>query len=96
MTRLWVRVMRRHRIARDAALPCAWGDQYAALQEACKRLDLPNPLWLSKHEDEFERFRRTAFTPDHFVEAVDFDRLEIEFLDDEHPRRDNRDPRNEF
>jgi len=36
----------------------------------------------------------TAFTRDHFLEDVPFDRLEIEFIDD--ARRKNKDPRNDF
>lgn len=96
MNRLWVRVIRKHRIVMDDAPACEWGDQHTALEQACHRMDLPNPLWLGKHEDEFEKFRRTSFTPDHFVESINFDRLEIEFLDDEHPKRVSRDPRNAF
>ena len=53
-------------------------------------------IWLNKHQREFDEFRRTQFLPEHFMEDVSFQRLEIEFLeDDEQPRR-SRDPRNQF
>ena len=50
----------------------------------------------SKHEREYENFRRTAFLPEHFVEDVPFQKLEIEFLDEENKPRKNEDPRNAF
>lgn len=36
----------------------------------------------------------TAFTADHFVEEIHFERMEIEFIDD--VRRKSGDPRNDF
>ena len=35
-------------------------------------------------------------TPDAFFEAVPFERLEIEFIDPDAPKKKSRDPRNEF
>ena len=96
MARLWVRVMKRHRIAQQATVPCVWGEQTQALQKALQDMDVPVPMWLGKHEREFQSFRRTAFLPEHFVEAVSFDRLEIEFLDDTGVKRKSSDPRNQF
>ena len=40
-----------------------------------------------------ERFGRTLFLPEHFVESVPFDRFEVEFLKE---RGGSRDPRNDF
>jgi hypothetical protein len=96
MSRLWVRVMRDHRINEQDAVPCAWGDQKQALEEALKGLDLPIPMWLNKHEREFDHFRRTSFSPDHFVESVNFEKVEIEYLDDTGKKRKSDDPRNQF
>jgi hypothetical protein len=53
-------------------------------------------MWLGKHEFEFEQFRRTAFTQDHFVEEISFDRMEIELIDVDAPARKSRDIRNQF
>ena len=96
MSRLWVRLVARHRIAAQQTAQCSWGDQEEALREICRDLDVPVPLWLRKNEKEFEDFRRTAFTADNFMESVRFDRMEIEFLDDEDTSRRSRDPRNVF
>lgn len=96
MSRLWVRVIRKHRTEKQITVPCAWGEEREALREAMKELDLPVPLWLNKHEKEFASFRRTAFLPDHFIEEVAFDKLEAEFLDDSGEGKTSRDPRNDF
>lgn len=96
MSRLWVKVIKRHRIDRHEAMPCAWGEHMAALRELSKGMDLPEPMWLSKHEKEFEQYGKTSFLPDHFVESVDFERLEVEFLDDTDKKKTSRDPRNAF
>ena len=96
MTRLWIRLIRHHRILRQQTVDCAWGEENEALREACRALDVPAPIWLNKNGTEFDRFRRTAFTADNFVESVAFDRLEIEFLDDEDKKKRQPDPRNVF
>ena len=95
MSRLWIRLIRHHRIARQQTVDCPWGGQHEALREACHELDVPAPIWLNKNENEFEQFRRTAFTADSFVESVSFDRMEVEFLDDD-KKRGRPDPRNVF
>ena len=96
MTRLWMRIIKKHRIDKQFIAPCAPGGEREALIALCREADLPVPMWLEKHEREFERFRRTAFLPDHFIEEVRFERLEIEFLEEESKTRVSRDPRNEF
>ena len=96
MPRLWARIINKHRIERQATAPCAWEGVEDALTELCREFDIPRPIWLNKHYREFEDFRRTQFLPEHFMEEVPFQRLEIEYLDDdEHPRRSS-DPRNQF
>ena len=95
MTRLWVRLMKHHRIAAQRTEACAPGDEREVLREICRELDVPAPMWLDKNDNEYERFRRTAFTADNFVEHTSFDRLEIEFIDEE-KGKGRADPRNVF
>ena len=80
MARLWARIIVKHRIARQMTAPCVFENPQEALTEICRELDIPCPLWLNKHEREFEDFRHTAFLPEHFMEEVPFQKLEIEFL----------------
>ena len=96
MPRLWAKIIKKHRIEKQATAVCAWGESEEALTELCHEFDIPRPIWLNKHQREFDEFRHTQFLPEHFMEDVSFQRLEIEFLeDDEQPRR-SRDPRNQF
>ena len=96
MTRLWLKVMKEHRIFQQAEAPCGWNDVKDVLVELCKQADLPCPFWLNKQENEFRRFRRTAFLPENFIESVEFDKLEIVYLDDSDTKRKSSDPRNQF
>ncbi len=96
MSRLWVKVMKRHRIDRQETAPCAWGVERDVLMEVCKRMDLAYPIWLGKHAQEFEQYGKTSFSKGDFVEDVDFEKLEIEYLDDTDTKKRSKDPRNDF
>lgn len=96
MARLWAKIIVNHRIARQLTGPCSFEDAESALTELCREFDIPNPIWMGKHEREFEEFRHTAFLPEHFMEEVPFQKLEIEYLDDENKKRRSNDPRNQF
>lgn len=80
-TALWIRTIRRHRIDRQCTVPCGRQDPQDALIEACHQLDIAVPLWLDKNDREWRDFAQTRFLPDAFLERVDFERLEIEFID---------------
>lgn len=96
MARLWGMLKKKHRIVQDVVADVE-GDSAEATQEAlgdlCYRLDIPRPIWLDKHSQEIERFGRTSFAQDDFVEPIRFDRFEIEFLRE---KGRSTDPRNDF
>ena len=96
MSRLWAKIIRKHRIERQATADAAFDGVEDALTELCREFDIPRPLWLNKHYREFDEFRRTQFLPEHFMEDVPFERLEIEFLEDDGRTRRSNDPRNQF
>ena len=50
MTRLWVRLIKKHRIERQMTVECAFDGAHEALDEACHALDVPRPIWLPKNE----------------------------------------------
>ena len=91
---LWVKTIRRHRTDRQATVPCSRSDVHGALREACHELDLPEPVWLEKNEREWVEFGMTRFLPDAFFETVEFERLEIEYIDPDAPKKKSWDPRN--
>ena len=93
-TALWVRTIRHNRIDRQLTEPCLRDDPIEALSEACQKLDISRPLWLDKNQREWEEFGQTRFLPDAFMDAVDFQRLEIEYIDPDAKKKRSKDPRN--
>ena len=96
MARLWAKIIEKHRISRQATVDCRPQEVEEALTELCHEFDIPCPIWLHKHEREFVDFRHTAFLPEHFMEDVPFQKLEIEYLEDDGKTRRSNDPRNYF
>ena len=78
---IWVRLMKHGKIMESSVQACAPEDWEDALTEACRRLDLQRPCVLPRHERDFEQFSLVRFTPEHFIESVHFDRMEIEYID---------------
>jgi len=92
---LWVRIIKGHRTIKQATVPCTRDDPMEALQAALKDLDLSRPLWLQKNQREWEDFGQTRFSQEHFMEAINFDRLEIEYINPLDPKKKSGDPRND-
>ncbi len=93
MVKLWARMMRKERIVRSETIDMG-EDLTETIEAMCARLDVPRPMWLSKHTREWAQFGQTAFTADHFVEPISFDRLVIEQFDSEAKKQKSQDPRN--
>ncbi len=97
MSRVWGILRKKQRIWQDVTVEANGATDEEAMQEAlseiCYKLDIPRPLWLNKHSDEVERFGRTAFTQEHFMEPIAFDKFEVEFLKE---KGRSSDPRNDF
>lgn len=84
---IWVRLMRRNRIERDATVECAHGEWQDALDAACRQLDTSRPMILPRHQRDWDQFSQARFLPEHFVEDVSFDRMEVEFIDPEKKKK---------
>lgn len=52
-----------------------------SLSEICDIMDLENPIWFESNQEEFIRRNKTAFLAANFMDALEFDRLEIEMID---------------
>lgn len=92
---LWVKTIRKNRMDKSITEPTTREDPMDALTEACHRLDVARPLWLEKNQREWDNFGQTRFFPDSFSESVDFDRMDIEFIDPDAPKKHSKDPRNQ-
>ena len=78
---IWVKLIRHGRTMRDEMIPCKREDWEEALTEACRKLDLQRPYVLPRHERDFDQFGLARFMPEHFIESVHFDRMEIEYIE---------------
>ena len=88
MFRLWGKMIASNRILKDEVVELASNDTrthlvFAALEQLCYDWDLEKPIWLDNNIREFQRSSHTRFTPDSFIEAVDFDYIEIRILEEE-------------
>lgn len=88
--RLWIRLIKRHRIVKSVMADCTRDDPQTALRQVLPGLDLGQPLWLSRHQADWDEYALTRFLPDHFVEAFPYDSLEISYIYPEDESRPSR------
>ena len=86
---IWVRLMKKNRIDKDLTAPCSLETWQEALENACQKMDVPRPMILPRHERDWDQFSQVRFLPDHFVESVNFDRMEVEFIDPDKKKKEN-------
>lgn len=88
MFRLWAKEFRDNRMLRDTVIEDAGSDTrthkiFRALDEVCYEFDLSRPIWLDATIQEFKRHSRARFYQDSFVDAIDFDFLEIQIIEED-------------
>lgn len=88
MFRLWARIFKDNHMLRDTCVEDAKDDTrthkiFRALDDVCRQFDLGKPIWLNKNVRDFKRHSKTRFTQDNFIEAVDFDYLEIQIIQED-------------
>lgn len=93
---LWVRLIKRARIIQDNVQPCPDGDWLQALTAACHALDLSVPMVGDKHHRDWAEHRQVRFLPEHFIDGLPCDRVELEYYDPQQRQasRRSQDPRN--
>ena len=55
---------------------------FQALEDLCYQFDLGKPIWLDANIRSFQCHDKTRFSQDNFVEAIDFDYLEIHVIEE--------------
>ncbi len=89
MFRLWAKIFKDTRLVRDTVV-CNDDPQtsrtkkvFAALSDVCRSFDLSEPVWLDQTVNDFKRYGKARFTNDSFMEAIDFDYLEIHVIEED-------------
>lgn len=86
--KVWATLKRDNKIYRETTIDMGFLlrsqglDYQAMLHDICEELDLAQPVVLKKHLNEIAGFSRVTFKPSDFMEAVDFDKLDIEIFYD--------------
>ena len=88
MFRMWGKIIKNNHLLNDTVISI--GDYslsrtqmvFQALDEICYEFDLEKPIWLDATVREFQIHSKARFTRDCFIEAVDFDFLEIQVIEE--------------
>lgn len=56
---------------------------FDAIDKMCYEFDLGKPIWLDANINEFKRHARVKFRADNFIEAVEFDYLEMQVIEED-------------
>lgn len=56
---------------------------FRGLEQICYKFDLGNPIWLDSTVSNFKRLGKARFYQDNFIEAIDFDYLEIQVIEED-------------
>ena len=86
--RFWTKVFYENHLIKDTTCEDFGTDSrtfkvFRALEESCRALDLPVPIWLKNNVKDFQRIARARFRQDSFIETIDFDYLEFQVIEED-------------
>ena len=88
MFRLWGKIYKDNRLLKDTTI-CDQSSEtrthkiFNSLDSICYEFDLGKPIWLDATVEEFKRHSKARFTQDNFIEAIEFDYLEIHVIEED-------------
>lgn len=88
MFRLWARTFKDNHMLKDTVIcddstSTRTHKVFHAIEEICYQFDLGKPIWLDTNIADFKKHDKTRFTTDSFIEAIDFDYLEIQVIEED-------------
>lgn len=86
--RIWAKLFKDNHLIKDYVFTDHSDDTrthkvFRGLDEACHEFDLENPIWLDSNIREFKKSSKTRFRRESFIEAVEFDFLEFQILEED-------------
>lgn len=86
--RIWFKMMKNNHLLRDTTVTDDTADTrthkiFRAIDEVCYEFGLGKPIWLDANIEEFKRHAKTRFMQDSFIEAVEFDYLEMHVIEED-------------
>lgn len=88
MFRLWCKILKDNHLIKDATI-CDNSELnrtkkiFDAIDKACQEFDIGRPIWLDSNVKTFQRASKVRFNADNFIEAIDFDYLEIQVIEED-------------
>lgn len=88
MFRMWGKIIKDTKLVNDTVICISDYSMsrtamvFHALEDICYQFDLEKPMWLDATVQDFQRNSKARFTQDHFIEAIDFDFLEIQVIEE--------------
>jgi hypothetical protein len=88
MFRLWAKEFKNNHMLKDIVIEDAGADTrthkiFRALEQVCYQFDLGQPIWLDSTVADFKRHDKARFYQDNFIDAIDFDYLEIHVIEED-------------
>lgn len=86
MTTFWGKLIKGDKILKQDTYQ-ATGEDLAAelldcIEHFSRTFDIEAPMWQTTHTKQMGIFKKATFRPDDFIDRVDFDRFEIQIIDD--------------
>ena len=88
MFRLWGRIFRDNHMLADTVIENGTADSrthkvFDGLEKICYAFDLSKPIWLDATIADFQKTAKARFYQDSFIDAIDFDYLEIQIIEED-------------
>ncbi|MCR5148119.1 MAG: hypothetical protein K6C35_04030 [Eubacterium sp.] len=90
MFRVWGKLIKDNHLLKDTVIciddPALTRTKkvYKALDDICYEFDLSRPVWLKLNQEDFIKHARTRFTSDNFIEAIEFDHLDFQVIEEDY------------
>lgn len=82
MIRIWAKTIKNNRITKNYIYESidnfTYETFYLHIQELCHKMDIPSPVVLNYHIENYINFNNCTFLSRDFVEGINFDKLVIE------------------
>lgn len=95
MFKVWGKIIKENHLERDTTVEISNESSeekmsrtkkvYKALEMICHEFDLAVPVWLESNQREFIKHARTRFRDVNFMEEIEFDYLDFQVIDEDHP-----------
>ncbi|MEF9951333.1 MAG: hypothetical protein RR840_01490 [Clostridium sp.] len=88
MLRLWGKLLKDNKLQSQIECTYEYDDiEYEqqlkyCITEICKEFDIQKPYWLNANLREYNKYKKTSFRQDNFIEEIEFDIFEIEVLEE--------------